>query len=265
MLKKTEIENIPVFDSLVHVTKDGKWFNTSHKATEERLLQQFVDYGGLKKALLVGMPGQDVNYLSSIARRYSDKFIPIAPFELGHDQDLKSYFNNLKMLGFKGIKIHPRFLNISLVDARIVEAIQWAKSFGMLSLVCTIHRYPSVPIMYPISEALYNICSQSKGAKIILLHGGYYDLLATSEMIRGFENVLLDLSTTLVRFQNTHLKETIKYLFETFDRRMCIGSDFPEHTINDVVRSIKNDILIKMRITQEKLENIFYKNLQNFL
>ncbi len=257
--------NIPVFDSLVHLSPNGQWFDTKHDASLSRLLRNFQDYSQLKKALLVGMPGNDLNYLLKVTAQYPKWLVPIAPFELGHEDHLEQYFNQLKKLGFKGIKIHPRLLKINLLDQRLVEAVQCAGKVGLIILLCTVHKFPSPPMRCPVSEALYDICLQSQNAKIILLHGGYYDLLATSEIIRPFENVLLDLSATLLRFQNAHLKETIAFLFESLDRRLIIGSDFPEHTIQDVIASIEDCILKNRIISVEKLENIFYKNLEAFL
>lgn len=265
MLTESQLAQIPVFDSLIHINENGKWFNTQLDASYKNMYQQcFIDLP-IKKGLLVGLPENDLEMLLAIAKRHADVLIPIAPLESKYQTNLLEAFTQLKQLGFRGIKIHPRILNINLQDNLIVEAIQCAHELGLISLLCTIHRYPSLPIKMPISEALYEICLKTKNAKIIFLHGGYYDLLATSELLRPFENTILDLSTTLLRFQNSHLLETIIYLFESFDKRICIGSDFPEYTMKDVLSCISAKILAHTRLEKGKLLNILSGNLMKFM
>lgn len=255
-----------IFDSLSHIKKDGSWYGTNHNASLERLLKEFDKV--LTKTLLVGMPNDDINYLIDIAKKYNDKFIPIAPIEFNSDtslEELEIQISNYKDLGFRGIKIHPRFLNTNLADNKIIDSIKLAGKYDLVSLLCTVHRAPSKPLKRPLHDVIHEICDETQNSKTILLHGGYYDLLATSEVIRNFENTLLDLSATLIRFQDTHILTDIRYLFKTFDRRLCIGSDFPEFTIEDVLKIIKNKVIINNSIDKQKLENIYFNNLSRFM
>lgn len=254
-----------IFDSLSHIKKDGSWYGTYHDASLDRLLKEFDK--GLNRTLLVGMPNDDINYLIDIAKKYNDKLIPIAPIEFNADTSLKELevqISHYKDLGFRGIKIHPRFLNTNLADKKIIDSIKLAGKYDLVSLLCTVHRAPSKPLKRPLHDVIHEICDETQNNKTILLHGGYYDLFATSEVIRSFDNVLLDLSATLIRFQDTHLMSDIKYLFKTFDRRLCIGSDFPEYTINDILEIINNKI-VDSDVSSEKLENIYFNNLNRFL
>jgi hypothetical protein len=47
----------------------------------------------------------------------------------------------------------------------------------------------------------------------------------------GPENYLLDLSMTMMRYKGSSIELDIKFLFENLDERICIGSDFPEYSI----------------------------------
>jgi len=253
-----------IFDSLSHIKKDGNWYGTKHDASIDRLLREFDT--SLTKTLLVGMPDDDMEYLISTANQYKDKFVPIAPIVFDNDtayEELEKQILNYKNLGFKGIKIHPRFLNTNLIDENIKNTIEIAGKYHLVSLLCTVHRAPSKPLKRPLSDVIHEICDETQNSKKILLHGGYYDLLATSEVIRSFENTLLDLSATLIRFQDTHILNDIKYLFKTFDKRLCIGSDFPEFSIKDVLLTIKKHNLDI--INDEKLKNIYFNNLYRFM
>lgn len=254
------MNDLKIFDSLSHIKKDASWYGTHHDASLERLLKQFDK--GLSKTLLVGMPNDDVSYLIEVAKKHSDKFVPIAPIEFDANtslEELEKQISKYKDLGFKGIKIHPRFLNTNLTDKKIIDSIKLAGKYDLVSLLCTIHRAPSKPLKRPIFDVIHEICDETQKSKTILLHGGYYDLLATSEVIRSYENVLLDLSTTIMRFQDTSLIDDVRFLFKTFDKRVCIGSDFPEHTIYDVIKVIQLNKL--NAITNAKLENIYFNNL----
>ena len=261
---KPTINTMNVFDSLSHIKRDGSWYDTHHDASLNRLLKEFDK--GLTKTLLVGMPNDDINYLINVAKKYNDKFIPIAPVEFNSNsslEELEKQISNYKNLGFKGIKIHPRFLHTNLTDNKIIESIKLAGKYDLISLLCTVHRPPSKPLKRPIFDIIHEICYETQKSKTILLHGGYYDVLATSEIIRVYENILMDLSTTIIRFQDTHIMNDIKFLFQTFDRRICIGSDFPEHSIHDIV-SLINDKVIDKNFLKNKLENILFNNLNDF-
>lgn len=253
-----------IFDSLSHIKPDGSWYGTEHDSSVERLLKEFDK--GLTKTLLVGMPDDNLEYLITIANQYKDRFVPIAPMIFDDDtthEKLEKQILHYKNIGFKGIKIHPRFLHTNLADMKIIESIKIAGKYDLVSLLCTVHRPPSKPLKRPIFDVIHEICDETQKSKTILLHGGYYDVLATSEIIRIYENVLMDLSTTITRFQDTHIMNDIKFLFQTFDRRICIGSDFPEHSIYDIV-SLINSRVIDKNFSNEKLENVLFNNLNNF-
>jgi len=255
-----------IFDSLSHIKKDGSWYGTEHDSSVFKLLNEFDR--NLVKTLLVGMPEDDLDYLIQIAFTHQDKFIPIAPiiFDADINEDnLEGQIIKYKKMGFKGIKIHPRYLNTNLLNPNIIKSIKIAGKYDLVSLVCTVHRAPAKPLKRPLHDVIHEICDETQKCKTILLHGGFYDLLATSEVIRNFENTLLDLSATLIRFQDTHILNDVQYLFKTFDKRICIGSDFPESCIQDVLNVINTKVNHDNLIEKCKLENILYNNLDKFM
>ncbi len=255
-----------VFDSVVHIKKDGRWYGTDYDASLGRLLTEFYNNSFLKKAVLMGLPGDDHNYLFEIVKKHKEIFIPVGAITMKRNDSEEVIFKKiteLKKFGFQGIKIHPRFLKMNLSDKNISVAIKLAGEQGMVSFLCTAHRSPSKPINRPLYDVIHEICDLNKKSKIILLHGGYFDIFATSEIIRPYENVLLDISFTLTRFQSTPILDVIKFLFSSFDKRLCIGSDFPENTISQVVKIIEEKILNSDSFEKSKLDNICYNNLDN--
>ena len=63
----------------------------------------------------------------------------------------------------------------------------------------------------------------------ILLHGGGSQILAVSEVVAVHANLVLDLSFTIHRFSGSSVDDDLRFLMRTFDRRMVVGSDFPEY------------------------------------
>jgi len=258
-------KEIKIFDSLTHVKQDGSWYDTDHDSSLRRLLNEF-DEEILNKALLVGMPGDNLDYILNSCRQNKDRLIPVAALEFGADDSfdqLEEKIANLQEKGFKGIKIHPRMSGINLADKRIQKAIGIATGFDMVSMLCTVHKPPSKPLGRPVYDVIHEICDVSRKSKLILMHGGYYEILQVSEIVRSFENVLLDVSATIMRFKDTHIISDFKFLFQTFDRRLCIGSDFPEYTMSDVLNVIELYDLFD-NIDQSKIHNILYNNLIDF-
>jgi predicted TIM-barrel fold metal-dependent hydrolase len=268
-MKINEAENIvhslPVFDSLTHITPTGKWFETHHRADINRLINLFNKQ--IKKALLVGMPGDDHAYLKMCCDKYSEKFIGIGAIDI-HDfisiELIEKKIIAYKEIGFKGVKIHPRLLNTNLAHPTISKIIQISGKHNLVSLLCTVHTPPAPPLKRPIFDIVHQICDENIDSKIIFLHGGYYDLLPTSEIIRRYKNALLDLSATLLRYHQTSIFYDMCFLLKTLDRQLCIGSDFPEATIIDVLNVFSEKIIPQFEISKDKLYNIFYGNLAKY-
>lgn len=84
-------------------------------------------------------------------------------------------------------------------------------------------------------------------------------MLATSEIVRPMEHVLLDLSLTATRFADTSIGRDIEWLMRTFDRRICIGSDFPEGNMKQLTD------LWKGRVGVESMKNILETCANNVL
>ena len=88
------------------------------------------------------------------------------------------------------------------------------------------------------------------------------NLIRYMELVRFNENLLLDLSLTIMKYKGSSIDLDIRYLFTNFDRRICIGTDHPEYTHLDVRKRFEyfgQDVAIN------KLENIAFLNLTKFL
>ena len=57
------------------------------------------------------------------------------------------------------------------------------------------------------------------------------------------------------------IKKPLKFLFNNFDRKKTIGTDWPEYKHKDVYERVLH---FSKGVSQDKLDNIFYKNINNF-
>lgn len=250
-----------IIDSIAHITQDGKWFSTPHDASLNRLVDE-QKKSGVDKSILVGMPNFDDDaFILKVSKQYSDKFIPVSGVALRDltEAQISDKIELLKSKGFLGIKIHPRFSEVSLLSDEVNYALEYADKYNMPVMICTIQRPPSKPLGRPLYDVIHELCDNHQNTKMILLHGGYYELLATSEIVRPYENVLLDLSCTIMRFKETSIMDDIRFLFKSFDRRICVGSDFPEYTFSQVRTIVESNVS-----NDEKLANILGGNLTRF-
>jgi len=258
------------FDSIVHVKEKTDWYNTDKQANRDVLKKYFED-GHIDKAILTGMPGDNYEYTLKSARYISQNVVPVFSVEGkwldGDIQYLKDIFRCYKSKGFRGVKIHPRFTGYAITHQHWLMVAEAAQSVGLFLMICTIHRAPVFPLGMSLHEALYDFCRKFKNLKIMLLHGGYYDLLAMSEVVRDLDNVLLDLSFTFMRFKKSSIALDAGYLFETLDRKISIGTDYPECSPVELFSSVDKYIISRddIELTPDKLNNIFYNNINEFI
>ncbi|OGI06599.1 MAG: hypothetical protein A3F80_06135 [Candidatus Melainabacteria bacterium RIFCSPLOWO2_12_FULL_35_11] len=245
------------FDSLTHPTVNSHSDDTSFEAVKN----QMSTYG-FKWALAVGLDDvNDYNHESFIKECLKYKcFIPIAGVNPKKEEKvLAKEIDHIKELGFKGIKIHPRLSQIDWSYETLPIILNLASKKGLVTLLCTyMHGKITNGNYNDPFISLINLLSLSPEAKVVLLHGGDVRLLQYAELVRGNQNLLLDLSFTILKYRGSSLDLDIKFLFERFDKRICIGTDHPSYSHKDLIERVKE---FSLGIEQVKLDNIFYKNL----
>lgn len=227
-------------DSLTHITSDGKWYETTCDARLSSLLRE-MDKAELDMAVLAGISPQDDDVIFTACEQHPGRFLAAPWLDISmtpEQQDQR--LENLNAHGVKAVKIHPRLSRTPIGDARARYAVTRAGAHGMACFVCTVHRPPLPSLQRPLSADIQELCECTR-SPIILLHGGYTDLLVVSETIRPYEHVLLDLSMTYPRFRGSSLGRDVLWLTQTFDRRIIFGSDFPEHSYSDILKALQAD------------------------
>ncbi|MBQ9417291.1 MAG: amidohydrolase family protein [Bacteroidales bacterium] len=262
---------VPIFDSLTHPTLDGNWIMPRYEGNAhiDDLLCEMNAYN-VSHAFAVGMQGigayNEDAYINFIRERSNGSLFPIAylPFDATADATaIKHHLSAIKRKGYVGVKIHPRISNLYLDNPLLPQAIDDANELGLAVLLCTYLYSPAqsyhINDIANIGELLTKIDTQSK---VVLLHGGTIRLLEMMEIVRAFPNALLDLSFTLCKYAGSSLDLDLQFLFKTFDRRICIGSDYPEISLKSLRARFEQ---FADGLAPEKAENIAYKNLFTFL
>ncbi|OQA97642.1 MAG: Amidohydrolase [Bacteroidetes bacterium ADurb.Bin217] len=268
-IKLYYMNSIPIFDSLTHPTIDSHWILPKYhnSANIENLVCQMKQYN-IIKSFAVGMYGigsYEQNSYYKLIKPYSDYFYSIA-FLLIEPSDtektIKEKLKRVKETGFKGVKLHPRFSDFSISNPLIVYTIKIANELELTILFCTYFYHPSRNACSNSIESLLNVLLNTQDCKIILLHAGTVRLMEMIEIARSFKNILLDLSFTLCKYEGSSIDLDIQFAFNTFDQRVCIGSDFPEFSMQKLRERFNN---FAKNLSEEKARNIGYKNLESYI
>lgn len=251
-----------ILDSLTHLTRSGKWFNTKYKCSEKLLLSS-MESDGVDKAMVTGLPLIDENlYILDVCKKSQERLVPLPLISSLSEQALELELNDYISKGAKCVKLHPRFCKISLSDRRIHDLFELCESYKITVFVCTVPNTKDLVSGMTIESLIISLVNAHPNVKTVLLHGGYTHLLSIAELVRPYENVLVDLSATLTRFYDSSIGLDIKYLFRHFETRLTLGSDFPEYSYHDV-----KECLIKIDLNMEYAvsSGIAGKNLYNLI
>lgn len=255
---------IPIFDSLTHPTITGKWFQSKNEASFANLKKDIEEQDFIG-ACVVGLNGvEGYNHKAFIdACSVSDKFIPIAGLSpIG--ADIEKEITLIKATGYKGVKLHPRFGGFDLTNQK-EELIKIFRECGRHNLVIMLCTYLGCSIeVFPTKDPyweLVDIISKTPETKLILMHGGTTRLLQYADIARFNKNILLDLSYTMMKYKESSLDLDMKYLFKTFDQKICIGSDHPEFSLAEFRERAEE---LAEGLESRKVENIFHKNITSF-
>jgi predicted TIM-barrel fold metal-dependent hydrolase len=123
---------------------------------------------------------------------------------------------------------------------------------------CALHSYPTRDPFFSLVELL----QEASETRIILVHGGDIEVMRYAELARFNTNLLLDLSLTLMKYEGSSVDLDLAFLFRQFDRRICIGTDWPEYGPDQLRVRFEH---FACDIPEEKRHNIAYRNLLDFL
>jgi predicted TIM-barrel fold metal-dependent hydrolase len=263
--------SIPIFDSLTHPTIDGNWILPRYPqcASVENLKEQMA-LNNIKAAFAVGLKGiggyEEDKFVRLIKTDGENKLYPVAFFEFDSGDTASTIDSKLKSIkekGYFGIKLHPRIGCFLLDNPVLPHVIDSAHESGLIVFLCTYFYSNKQSVSINNIDNLGNLLLRvSPQSQIILLHGGCVRLLETAEIARVFPNVLLDLSFTLCKYEGSSVDMDIKYLFDKFDRRICVGSDHPSISLSQLRQRFD---FFSRNTEEDKIRNIAFKNIEKLL
>ena len=236
---------IKIFDSNSHFLQS--------KSLKSEYLSQIKKYN-ISGSTVTLLPDQSLDELFKNFDN-SPNFYPI-PYFNGHN--LNSLKELYEIYNFKGIKIHPRFSNLKYSDLSIyTDLINFSIENNLFIFLCT---YYHTKTNYPTEDPIFSISKMKNSfpnLKLILLHGGDVRLVEFAQFTRHFDDVYIDLSYTLTKYNSDYIDSQILFCFNELDKKCLIGSDFPYVSL-EVFR--KRVDLLTTNISNDKKCNIYYKN-----
>jgi hypothetical protein len=261
--------DIPLFDSLTHPTIDGTWIEPTAINNTLSELESEMTANNVGWALAVGMKdigGYDLEAYADYIRSASQQVFPIAYYDFNESDTGREIVNKLESIsrcGYLGIKLHPERSRIDIRGEGLREVLREAGSRKLPVLLCTfLCRQTSRGLPYSYLDFGPLLGSLAEPSKIILLHGGDVNVLGLMEICRPYQNVLLDLSFTLCRYEGSSVDLDIRYLFQNFDQRICVGSDSPQFSLAQFRRRFDE---LAAGLGREKSLNVAHRNLRSFI
>lgn len=251
-------------DSLAHPTLNGTWLGRPAGNTFQHLAAE-LERHGYRFACAVGLWGQDGFEAEAFARAAlrHPRLVPIAGIRPSADAALGVTLDRVRDLGYRGVKLHPRFSGVDVADPAIPATFRMAAERDLTVFFCTfqygpVERWPSTD---PLS-ALVAALRAAPRARVVLLHGGDVGLMRYMQLMRFNDRLLLDLSHTILKYAGSSLDADIRFLFHVFDRRICVGTDYPQFR-HDELRA-RFDVFAD-GLSPERRENIAWRNLGAFV
>jgi len=257
-----------IVDSLTHITPNGRWFSTAYDASTRTLLQQ-MDNAGLERAVVVALADYIENeFVLSECIKHSDRLIPGASINPIKYKNLNDASVQIKAIFEKGdykiLKLHPRLHKYDLSDFRFLHILNEVveNKIKVNIWLDTLLRYPGAIIRTSPIDAIRRVLEQFPSINFVLLHACGPEILNLAESIRGYNNVLIDVSYTMHRFIGSSVALDLSFLFDKLDKKIIFGSDFPEVSI---MQALDDFTLLSKSISLEKQNIILCNNLLTLL
>ncbi len=253
------------FDSLTHVTTDGRWFGEQAQDASLSTLLSQMGATGCERAMLVSIAGYvDNSAILSAAQAHPERFVPIAgvdPSLLATTRRVEAQLKSLKAQGFKGIKLHPRLNDYDPLSAKCQAAIDAAGDLGLTVLLDTLFRRRGLATRHA-PDVIDHLAAAFPHTRMLLLHGTGPTMMELYEIVRAYDHLRLDLSFTMMRYRgNDRLDADMNFLFKTTDQLVTVGSDFPEYSLAATLERFQQ---LSAGVGADRLANILWNNLDRW-
>lgn len=139
-----------------------------------------------------------------------------------------------------GIHIHPASLegDRSQLLSQMNAWFGLAANFEIPIFLCTHCARPKNHIAWSLLQEFLRLRNDFYSVKVVVLHSGISELWTWVEALKYDDGVLLDLSHTLVLLDQIGQLAYFCGIFEKYDLKFSLGSDFPFHSPEQYRRAI---------------------------
>ena len=242
-----------MFDSNVRIKNPD--FNK-----ELRLVSKLLKKNKIKNAICL-LCSKNKNYNIDNFKKEINKYKNLIPaIELKNNSQIS--LNKIVKNKIKLVKIHPRNMGVSINNQEFyIDLSKRIFSSNLNLMFCTLNSFSKYfHLEEPLELLISKISNLNKRNKIILMHAGGTSMLRFYEKFRFDENIIFDLSYTIFHYKKTTLEKDIIFLLKKFDKRVVIGSDYPDISYKKYLDSVKK-ILAASKLDKKKKENIIFNNL----
>lgn len=253
------------FDSLTHVTADGTWFGERGCDASLPTLLADMDAADAYRACLVSIAGYvDNEFTLASARSHADRLVPIAgidPSILATSRRVEAVIRQVKAAGYSGIKLHPRLNGYDPMNPKMLDAVEACGEHGLVVFLDTLFRRKGMATRHA-PDVIDHLAAACPDTRIVLLHGTGPTMLELYEIVRCNDNLLLDLSFTMMRYRgSSRLDADMHFLMKSTDQLITIGSDFPEYKPAAIVKRFEE---LSRGLEAVRRENICWRNLERW-
>ncbi len=253
-----------IIDAHVHITENGKWFDTNHDASLNKLLVSLDECKINKAVLLPIFPYISNEFILNVCNEYPENFFgfcSVNPLKMDAVEELEHFIVDF---GLKGLKLHPKLQGFSIYDDSIKNIMSKAAELNIPVLIDAWVRHNEIKTS-KIINLIETIAQNHPSCRIILPHLGGYSYKEMPILSQKFNNIYFDISYIFSKFDETELQAEIFPILRKIDsRRMIFGSDFPEIEIKQYFKKSKK-VFNDMHYSSRDVNAILSENVQKLL
>jgi len=208
------------------------------------------------------------DFILEVCDRHPKQLIPGASFNpAGYETEheaVRAFKDQLQGGSFRVLKLHPRLNRYDPLDPRSLAILEELASWEVPLPVWldSLLYYKGGSLQKSLVDTIHEIVGRFQTINFVILHAGGSWALQLAEAIRDCQNTFLDISFTLCRYRNSSVWTDLRFLIETFDRRIVFGSDFPEFGTSQALDYFRD---LTAGISTEKCANVLGANLHRIL
>lgn len=252
-----------MFDAIAHPTLDGGWL-AGRPGMDFDDFELYLGDHGLRGACAVGLPTVGGYEHEEFFRRGSaiKGVIPVGALTQIDADSFPGELRTLADIGYTCVKIHPRLLGWEPDVETLSLILRSASDAGLKVMYCS-YYFRQVGAM-PKVDPFWVLCGaldENPECQMLVVHGGGVRLLEYAELVRHSPELLLDLSLTFTKYQGSSLDLDIGFVLQSFDQRVCFGTDVPDVAVNPTLSRIRH---LTENLSEEKASNVLHRNIERF-